>query len=97
MSRCHGSKISGWQETENVTQKLNSHSFNFIYPIKFIILFRDVTLLLNLIKMQVFDLIWLQSGAVLSGVSLGIKIHPPDPNGRKLLTFDCTNDYWFEK
>ena len=25
---------------------------------------------------------------VLSGVSLGIKIYPPDPNGRHLLAFD---------
>ena len=26
-SRCHGSKISGWQQTKNVTWKVNSHSF----------------------------------------------------------------------
>ena len=39
--------------------------------------------------MQVFDLKWWKTDAVLSGVSLGIKIHPSDPNGRKLLAFDC--------
>ena len=26
------------------------------------------------------------------GVSLGIKIHPPDPNGRHLLAFDGMNN-----
>ena len=31
-------------------------------------------------------------GGVLSGVSLGIKIHPPDPNSRHLLAFDCMNN-----
>ena len=29
---------------------------------------------------------------VLSGASLGIKIHPPDPNSRHLLAFDCMNN-----
>ena len=32
-------------------------------------------------------------GGVLSGVSLGIKIHPPDPNSSHLLAFDCMNNY----
>ena len=31
-------------------------------------------------------------GGVLSGVSLGIKIHPPDPNSRHLLAFDYMNN-----
>ena len=33
------------------------------------------------------------------GVSLGIKIHPPDPNGCHLLAFDCLimNNWWVWK
>ena len=31
--------------------------------------------------------------SVLSGVSLGIKIHPPDPNSRHFLAFDCMNNW----
>ena len=51
--------------------------------------------------MQVFDLTemknmfhprWKPSG-VLSGVSLGIKIHPPDPNGHHLLASDFMNNF----
>ena len=37
---------------------------------------------------NMFHIRW-KPGGVLSGVSLGIKIHPPDPNGRQLLAFDC--------
>ena len=29
-----------------------------------------------------------------SGVSLVVKIHSPDPNGRHLLVFDCMNTSW---
>ena len=49
--------------------------------------------------MQVFDLRWKtlfhirwKPGGVLSGVSLGIKIHPRNPNGRHLLAFDCMSN-----
>ena len=31
-------------------------------------------------------------GGVLSGVLLGIKIHPPEPNSRHLLAFDYMNN-----
>ena len=47
-------------------------------------------------QMQMFDLRlkkifgW-KAGGVLSGVSLGIKIHSPNPNGRHLLAFDFMN------
>ena len=37
--------------------------------------------------MQVLDLSR-KPGCVLSVVLLGIRIHPPDPNGRHLLAFD---------
>ena len=38
-----------------------------------------------------FPLRWKPNG-VLSGVSLGIMIHPPDSNGRPLLAFDCRRE-----
>ena len=41
--------------------------------------------------MQLFYLRW-KPGGVLSGVSLGIKINPPDPNGRHLLALDSMNN-----
>ena len=45
--------------------------------------------------MQVFDPRWKTSfisDVALFGVSLGIKIHPPDPNGRQFLAFDRMNN-----
>ena len=55
-------------------------------------------------QMQVFHL-RRKAGGVLSGVSLGIKIHPPDSNGRHLSAFDYINNLmslrmpneWLEK
>ena len=44
--------------------------------------------------MQVFDPRWKAcfiSDVVLFGVSLGIKIHLPDPNGCQFLAFDRMN------
>ena len=46
-----------------------------------------------LIKMQVFDIRW-KHGGVFLAVSLGIEIHPPDPNGCYLLAFVCMNNFW---
>ena len=51
-------------------------------------------------QMQVFDLDekkkfhlwWKAAGGVLSGFSLGVRIHSPEPNGRHLLAFDCMNN-----
>ena len=40
---------------------------------------------------NMFPLRWKPNG-VLSGVSLGIMIHPPDSNGRPLLAFDCRRE-----
>ena len=40
---------------------------------------------------NMFPLRWKPNG-VLFGVSLGIKINPPDQNGRHLLAFDCTKN-----
>ena len=37
---------------------------------------------------NMFHLRW-KPGGVLPGVSLDIKIHPPDPNNCHLLAFDC--------
>ena len=44
--------------------------------------------------MQAFDLRWKTSfiSHEEHGVSLDIKIHPPDPNGRHLLAFDFMNN-----
>ena len=36
----------------------------------------------------------LVSGGVSSDVSLGIKNHPPNPNGSHLSAFDCMNNQW---
>ena len=36
--------------------------------------------------------LWYCIGGVLPGVSLDIKIYPPDPNGPHLLAFDCMNN-----
>ena len=36
--------------------------------------------------------LWYCISGVLPGVSLDIKIYPPDPNGRNLLVFDCMNN-----
>ena len=37
VSCCHGSKSSGWQQTENITEKVNSHCFklHWSYSISF--------------------------------------------------------------
>ena len=52
-------------QTENVTQKWTRTVPTSSILSNFIIQFRDVTLLLNLIKMPVFDLKWWKTDVVL--------------------------------